>query len=526
MPVILTISPFVLLVAGGALVRFLYARSYRNAWIVALIIPLLAWGILLVLGLLPTTEFSLSNPSPDFREPFSLDFILDDNSWRMALGVMTILISGLLMELSRAHETRRFEQPFLMVFGALICLSLLSAGLLSLILTWTALDVALLVHRYARRGSATLPDPSGNRMTVVMLRVGLLMGALAVGARNHLSGDEFGQLESPIAWALFVAGICSRAAWPTIAQGDDGSSQRHLWPRDFAVAASSGLALMAFGRMLEANPATVHAAWIGALGLTAAIGGGVGVALKRQISDAGGWLALGIIGLGITLGVSSGGSGAVVWDLGLLGMLVSAVWIHSGPFARWERGLIWLSAFIFVGLPPFLGLSGSARLGEAFLSGSGRSQAVLAFLAYALAASAILRSAQRERQEWLSREDLGRVFYAAGLVFPFLPLLGFGLQIVRKSSLPGILVSFAAMLVAFFIADASLRYDIFNAIEPWGQRAQAFLGNAKREVDAVREIAARVVGSAVGTLEGEGAVIWLFVIVLFFALVLGTGAAG
>ncbi len=523
MPLILTISPFVLLVAGGVFVRFLYARPYRNAWVIALIVPLLAWAILLVLGLLPTTEFSLSNPSPDSLPPFSLNFILDDNSWRMALGVLTILISGLLLELSRAQETRRAEQPFLMAFGALTCLSLLSASLLSLILTWTALDVALLAHRYARRRSGTLQDLPGRGMGVLLLRIGLLMGALAIDAGNQLAGDGFGQLRSRLAWALFIGGVCSRAVWPASAAEDDDPDQRRIWPLDFAVASSSALALMAFGRMLEANSLTVHAAWVGALGLTAAIGGGVGVALKRRISDAGDWLAVGIIGLGIYLGVASSGAGAEVWDMGLLGMLVSAVLMHSGPFARWERGLVWLSAFIFVGFPPFLGLSGSGRVGKALLSGPGRSQAVMAFLGYALATSAMLRSAQRERQEWLSQEDLGRVFYAAGLVFPFLALLGFGLQIVRASSLPGILVSFGATVVGLAIADVTLRFDIFSAIEPWGLRAQSFVGNLKRAVEAFRSIAVRIVGSAVGALEGEGAVIWLFVIVLFFVLVLGIG---
>lgn len=524
LPKMLTVSPFLLLIVGAVVVRFMYLRGYRNAWLLALIISLLAWGILLPLGVLPTTQLDFSIKSGSFPLQFAFEFQLDEASWRMALAALTVLNGVLFLELSRGAETRGVEQQFLMIFGALTGLSMLSASLLSLILTWTALDVALMIYLARRSGAAELAGISKGGLAIVLVRTGLLMGALAAGSGTRPTTSPFGEIHSPLGWGFLVAGLSLRAIWPRL-RPQDGEGVRRSWAEGFAVACSCGLALLAFGRTLDANLAGLGTGWVGVLGLAVAMAGGWGVALRKEISHAAPWLALGVTGLGIYLGTAGGeGSARAAWNMGLMGMLVVSVLINTGPFARWERRLIWLVTFIFAGLPPFVGVSGTVRLGALLPGGGTIVGAALALLIYGLLTSAMLRRANRARQDWLGDEDLSRVFYAMGLTFPVLALFGFGLQVEAPISLPGILVSLAIVVVGFGVADLTLRYEILSRIEGWRMWIEMALVGASRLAGRLAVTARGVAGGAVGALEGEGAVIWLFVIVVFLFLVVGSGA--
>lgn len=520
MPAILVLSPIITLLAGAGLLRLLYARGYRNSWIAALAVCIIAWVGLLLLGLTPPTSFDLSLDSGASSLQFDYDFALDDLGWEMGLTTLTVLLAHLFLEISQAPEMRATEQPFLMILGAIGVLSMLSGSLLSTVLTWTAFDLAQLLYYSRNQDHGSVAIWPRQAISLILLRAGLLMGAVALGGGTDADGGGFSALGSPIARLLFLGAILSRVFGPAPSSIGKSGNNHHSWGLEFGAIISIGLALAPFSRALRVirlGPPLGLIGWTGLLGLMI---GGIGFALVKDLAQGGDYFSVGLIGLGISLG-SFGGEGA--WSpvhAGVLGMAVMTIARGSRPFEDWESKLLWFSGAVFAGLPPFVGMVSAAALGEAWQGGGDLLAGALALLGHGALLSGVLRRTRKAKTEWPASEELSRVFYGIGLGLPLLPLLGFGLQNLGRISVSGLGTAAGVFLIGLGIADLSLRADAFKYAQ---DLADVGLGGWKALKSGMGNVFNTVkvgVLAIVDVLEGEGAVIWLFVLLLFISLLM------
>jgi hypothetical protein len=231
------------------------------------------------------------------------------------------------------------------------------------------------------------------------------------------------------------------------------------------------------------------------------------------------FLVLGLSGLGVlaaTLGDAS--PGEVVAATGSLVLLVGAVVSLNEIHSRVHRVVGAMAALFILGLP----LTPGATLMEALLEGLSHPDerwiAVVGLLGMLLLGVGTLRRILAPQSPWASGESLVKILYGAGMLLPILAGIGLGLRagheigplaVVASAGMAG--VSAAAALMSQRLAG--------RRVERW-RRWLGYLDLTPLYAAvwlALRQ-SLRLVRSAGDLFEGEGAMLWTYVVLLIVSL--------
>ncbi|HVN53426.1 MAG TPA: hypothetical protein VMT46_03775 [Anaerolineaceae bacterium] len=177
-----------LLAAAVILILRLLRPGFGFTWLIAVSSTLVAWGVVLFLRLRLPLSMVLIPWKPESIFPFSPALSLDQVSWPYAFALISLALGVLLTATARyQYQTNAFAWAGSMLLTAVGLLAVLAANPLSLILTWTAIDLVELLILLVNSQEIRL------RGQVVVAFAARLMGTLVVMAAL-IAGQANGQV--------------------------------------------------------------------------------------------------------------------------------------------------------------------------------------------------------------------------------------------------------------------------------------------------------------------------------------------
>jgi len=448
------------------------------------------------------------------------------------LGSATVaaVLGAMLVTLKRSDQSEPQEQPTTWVLGLVVLtaglLTLLPANLLTLALAWTILDSAL--------AAAWLLAPDkreGQRQTAALLSWGagaastLLLWAAAIPLHAEFASQEINSLAVREGWmgtALILAVLLRLAPFPfhlghpllESGRSDRPASRmtRQLVPL------AAGAWLLAQIASWDAMP-TLAFQVISALLLTGLVGSALLVWLPSEDQRAIRWIISGQAGMVALAGLWAGPEAALAEGMtlilagALLTLYVSLE--HSPAESKIATGL---GIIALTGLPLTWGGDGRFPLYQAWLDDGWGLYLFLAAGAYLLLLGAAGKSLLKPITAPADRDQ--RIFCGAGL-----GVLALGL-LLRGSPIPaGGFVVWLAILLPLVVGallawEADSLRPIQDDIEPWLSPALS-LDWLRRLGSQVGGAAGRGIHAVQAVLEGEGALLWVLVVLALGWLLTG-----
>jgi hypothetical protein len=159
----LVLLPVVILVFSAAVILILQRvrPGFGYTWLIASGSSLVTWGLVLYFHWRNPAVFSLFGWQPIQPLSSSLSFHLDSISWPFAFSMASLLVAVILTSSARLQSGSNPQSwaASLVISGAGI-LSILAANPLTLILTWTAIDLIELVARLGTNADIQLSQQS------------------------------------------------------------------------------------------------------------------------------------------------------------------------------------------------------------------------------------------------------------------------------------------------------------------------------------------------------------------------------
>lgn len=216
----LAILPILLLLAVPGILALVHLvkPNFRFSWLIMVASSLLAWLMVLLIRLALPIQFKLPAWEPAAILSDSLILRVDETSWPFMLVIASLTLAVLLTAVVRQPTGKASSRSWRgwaasLLIAALGLLSVIAGNLLTLLIAWTALDLAELFIRLA---GASKPADSERVMFSFSARaisILLVMGVSAVGLASPL-GLGFQALTSQSSILLLLAAGLRLGALP------------------------------------------------------------------------------------------------------------------------------------------------------------------------------------------------------------------------------------------------------------------------------------------------------------------------
>jgi hypothetical protein len=510
-----------MLLVGAGVTWAARRRSDRLTWGVATAFALLSWlGVLAVLPGLPA-DVALSAWRPASLFASRLEISLDRPAWGILYSMATALLGILLTAAARPASGASGSRIMMLAYTALAMVAVMAGNLLTVVIVWMVIDLLAFLYLVAR-----VEDVAGAQTLVARLAIDMAGTLLALTAA---AASFAGTPELPL-------GLPSGPLLPTVFLSLAVLLRLGLLPLHFTTSPlphvrrglgtllmvlSPAAALGVLSRSLGVAVPDQVAPW---LLLVGALGGLVGAArwfleadpLRGRTS-----LVLALAGLGVVSAVSHPDGPAVALG-NSAAILVTLVVIVSLTEVRtpWHRVWPLFACALLIGLPWTPGgtlMAGIVPARPAVLTSVG---AVLGLVALVLTVAGLLRLAARPVEAWPAGETMVKTLYGLGLGLPVVALAGFGVLLAQPPTVPE--------LAGFLVAALGLGYgwsrrerleprrvQRWTRLAAWLDPMPVYRGAWRAYRSLMNGV--RIVGEAV---EGEGAFLWVLVVLLAAALIL------
>ena len=504
----------------GAGVLALGRRSRsRLQWALAVAVGVAAWfGTLAGWRYVPAAlAVSAWRPEGVFLDRVQL--MLDPVGWPIQLAVVSALLAGLLWEPVAAIEGDRGRAGTLALAAA--GLAAIQAGnILTVALTWAVLDVTGGVL-------PTLADPSEApraRWVVNSAGVLLVLGAV-IGLPEGGLGRGLSNLgTSPLAAGLVLGGAGLRLGAARRSPGSGDGAARKDTGYLLRILLPPAACMAALGRVLGTAEGPL-ATWAALLGVFGCVIGSFTWFNDSETSDSLPALALGLAGVAGVAGSTHAPLMGSVWAAsGVLFIGTGALSFVWRPFAEGFRWAPRWGALALAGLP----FTAGALLAGGLLAGAhgvlGWVLGMIGLGALVVMALGLWKRAGVQAESWPNVERMVRVAYAGGVL-----LLLATLTLTYAPLLRGIRDDSrwlgSGIGVGLFIGAVLLRGRWSWGGRPRGARAARWLDPAPILAAIVLPFRLLLggVGRLADLLEGEAAVLWIYIIVLALSLASGLG---
>ncbi len=510
--------PIVLLLIG-ALITWLARRSHERAlWGIAVGTAAVAWAAMLALGSAVPTAASLSVWRPVDLFNSRLELVLDSIGWTMGYSTVTLLLAVTMTGAARPGEADPHSRVMMIVYTALGLTAMSSGNLLTVATTWALMDAATLAFLIRTASGAESRQALVTRTALDSTAIVLVVAAAAEDWSGGGQATLAGGLASPaavglvsLATLLHLGLMPPHFALPSPRVRHGLGTLLQLLP--------PAAALCVLGRALGSAVPLELVPWFRAAGVAGLALGAVRWALARDPIVGRWFLVLGLTGVGAlaaTLQVQSaedvlGVTGALLL---LSGGVVSMAEIHT-PMHR-----LWLAAggLLLAGMPGSIGGRLAAVFGSGFTDAATWWVAIAGVLGMALMIASAGRAVTAASSPWPTSESLVQLMYGAGLLLPTLAGLGLGLWTRHSFTGAGLGVSVMAIGLSALGMWLGVRVPgrhlarlqrILTLADP--TPVYRLLRTGYRRLTRWFE-------GLTGALEGEGAMLWTYVVVLLVVL--------
>jgi hypothetical protein len=511
--------PIILLLLG-ALATWLARRQHERVWwAIATVVAVITWGVCLALVPAIPAETSLSVWRPVDLFSSRLELLLDPIGWRFAYGTSTLLIAVLLTAVARPGETTPLGRAMMLAYSALGMMAMLAGNLLSVAMAWALMDLIMFVFLLGLAGKGPEAQSLVTRLAVdgggILLVVAAAVADWAAGGGSMAAGRP----KSPLAIGLLALAVLLRLGLlpphfslpplPSVRRGL-GTLLRLLPP---------AAALCTLGRVLEPGIPPEILPWLRLAGALGALVGGVRWAASQDLLEGRRYLVLGLSGLGIVGGcLAAAGPGKAIAAAGSLLFLVGAVTslneIHTPSHRVWPV----VGALMLAGVPWTPGGMIAQTLATGAVQDGAWLTAAAGMVGMGALAIGALRGALAASTAWPSGESLTRMVYGLGLALPLLVAVGLGIWTPGSAGLPGaaafiLTAGLSVMVILAMRRIPARRLDRWRRLlslldpQPFYRLLWSGFSSLMRGVRAIGEV-----------LEGEGALLWTYVILIMVLL--------
>lgn len=508
---------------GSALLTALRDRPPRVRWATAVGVGALHLVVLTVMLRTIPLEGELTTWAPTSLFHGQILLTLDAAGWMLASSGAAVFTAYILFSAAGARSLEWSEAASAFAYLGLSLAAFLAGNLLTVALTWAAVDV--LAYIYLLNRAPDLPRVEALSQQFVLRGASTLV--IVAGGIPEAAGGGGPVTEALEVSVLSLAVWLRCGMWPIPPRGRSASGPDVLGAMDEYF--PSAMALGALAHTLGGHP-VAGVAWVWVLigGINALFGGlrwtSGGMRAEGGESAAGLTNALGGLALlAIVLTRSSGGLDFAWWGAGTLVLGSLVVWPGQGR--GWSQVLTGgVAALLLLGPGIFIGPNVGDLAGEFILLGW--SSGSLIVIGSVLAAWGAWQRAQLSDRGGPEGEMFAR---GAALLGQLLPVGALLVILLLFGSLPG---RVGAVMVASGIGGLAvleiLRKSLGPAVLPggfnsaWRAFNQVAEGGENRVRDLVRtgETVIRIVGRV---LEGSAALLWVFVVVLVVGLLVMGG---
>jgi hypothetical protein len=518
LPILLLSALFI----AGIAIWILRNQAVRTQWAVSAAFAALCWllGMALVFRYPLILRFSAWQPESLFQSPLLLS--LDRTSWIYLYAMTTVLLAMIFTAAARPAIASAGVRAFWFFYTGLAILAILAANLLTLAVTWALMDFMTLVF-YVRLAESPLDVQralfrSGVDMAGVLL---LLAGA----SLNHLAGGDT-LITTPfvsVAGALLVLlGALIRLGLMPLHFGAPGYEPLRRGLGTLLRLFPPAVSLVLVTRMFEIGLPEATKLWLLLAGITGTLVGGIRWILESDALRSRPFFVMGISSIAVLAGFTGAdaeGVRAAGVALLLMGATLSLAEIHTPAHRIWPL----LAALFLIGTPWTPGGILAGLFGQEFIGGGSIYTAIIGLFGMSALGLGALHVFFVEETPWPTSESLTRLTYGMGLAIPVLVGVGVGIWFRTLPQLPG-LIFFGGSILISGVGFLLLRRMPATEAQRW----QAFAGLVDpqpvyRLLWYPLRSFARVMRSVGAVFEGQGALIWMFVVLLFLVLALGNG---
>jgi hypothetical protein len=501
----LLIPMLVCTLTGLALTGLRLSRPQsRVSWWLAMIGALIAWGSVWSWQARLPIRLSQMSWEPLFHG--SLRWLADGYSWPYALALTTVM-AGVILTSVLYLPANLLAWAGMFLLTAIGLFSVTAENLLTLVLTWAALDIAELMTMLR-----SIPgERAGEAVTAFAIRLcGLGLVAWA-GARTDTLLD-FTNVPTEAGLYLFFAAVLRLGVFPlhlpysqeTVLRRDYGSVLR-------LVSAASSLAVLSRLPLHAMTPASVPLLMLTTL--TALYGGYAWLRVSDEMTGRPFWV-LGMSGLAMTAVLRGSPVGVTAWGAALI-LCGGILFLYSARH-RLLTGLLLLGAFGLSALPfsaTASGWTGAGTLAWPFW--------ILLLLAQACLFGGYLRHASHAGESSIeSYPAWAQVIYSLGLTAFPISILALGVGGWPGARMLGIWWAPPAVLL---IAIALIwltehRRDRRGVLRQWN--ALPPLPLLYRWLRRLAGLTGKGIALINGLLEGEGGMLWSLLLLALLASLL------
>jgi uncharacterized membrane protein YidH (DUF202 family) len=509
--------PLFPLLLGSVLTWLMRRWHERVGWLITLVSTGLAWVGTWGLGrVVPSASAFLYWGRPG--TPVELEFALDAIGWQAILATATALLVIALTGVTRRAPGTAGARATMLAYGGLSMAAMLAGNMLTAVVSWSLLDlVFILLLRPAGEDDAGRRD-FGIR---VALNLASVLTLVLAAALEVAAGGSTSFSTSPVsigsAGLLVLAGLLRLGLLPPHFSLPDvpgvrrglGTALRLLPPV---------VALSVMGRALQGGAPAQLSSLLWVVGI-----GGLAIGAWRwALADSAmegrrfyvvAICALGAVAIAQPAVNASEALSAVIGMLLIPGVMLSVLELRA-PLDRLWPVVIGL---LLVGFPWSPGAELLNRVaqagGRAGLAGAGVLCVGMSVMAFGA-----LRLTRMQYVDWASAEPLTRILYRAGMVFG--PAVGLALGLSGRS--PGHAAGWIGFGAGAVLAGGwDLAYRRMSPRRVGRAARLGFLldpGPAYRFAGQVYAAAAGLLRGLMETIEGGGAMVWTYVVILLIWL--------
>jgi hypothetical protein len=516
------ILPILILLLGALLMSIVRNRPERILWALTSGTALLSWIVSLVLVTSIPDVISLSVWKPTALFASRLELHLDPVGWFFLYGTSTLMVSVAFTQATQSETTTPFHRAVMLSYPAIAMIAMLAGNLLTVAMSWALVDILTLIFLIRMQNDRK----STSRLFIRIAFDGggillVLMAALLNGAEGGTSSLSTPMTSSTAAIFIVLAVLLRLGLLlPHITLQPMMNLQRQLGTLLRLLPPVTALSVLA--RMLNIGVPIETLFWLRIAGGLGLIIGGLRWAIHIDREAARPFLLLGISGLGVlAAGLTHEIGGAPITAAGGVLLLSGAVFYLAEIFAPPHRAWVGLAALFLAGMPGTPTGVISAALATGLFDTTSVAVTFVGVIGLVLLTTGGIRHIFMPSTPWPTGESLVRVVYGLGLLLPILVGFGLGLRMPGSVSLEASIVfviTIALSLISVFLVRQFPEGSAFR----WG-RVFEWL-----DTDPLYRILSRISRVVVSLfrmigelLEGEGAMLWMIVILLIVILAQG-----
>jgi hypothetical protein len=514
--------PILLLFAGSIFVWLVRKRNERVRVTFGLGTALLVWIVSLGLISIVPNVTSLSVWRPTILFASRLELHLDSIGWIFLYGTSTVIISVLFTDASRSDTVTSGSRSIILTYAALAMTAMLAGNLLTVVTSWALLDIWTFIVLLNMQGDVKSPSPIMARLAVNGGSVLLALAVTLIEGSGGGSSSLTAPFNSPAAAVLLTLASLFRLGLlpPYVSDPHMPAGQRGLGALLRLLPPVVALAVLA--RMMNIGVPQEALPWLRLAGGIGVVVGGLRWSMHADIATGHPFLILGVSGIGVLVAsISSSGQGAPLTAAGFLLLMAGVILSLSEVYAPYHRMWPGIAGLMLAGMPGTPGGVIADVLASEIIGGGSILLALLSILGFIMIAAGSFRLIFLTAKSWSTADSLRRMLFNLGLALPFFVSIGVGLRMPGSFSLRALVIFVASVALAYLVLFwlrrlPGIDVNRWNRLLSWLDPSPIYNAIWNSGLYLIRAI--RTLGDI---LEGEGAMLWMLVILVLLYLALG-----